>query len=289
LRKRKREEDVGEEEQGNGSEGTSYTQAVRAMKRIIMFTKLRTNVLPLGKEELQKIIERIGVIEKGANLPEKWWKNGVHDVGLMVGVNKHGFGEWEAICSDPELPFLEVAVKLRKEEEMDVEEVEEGVGPKMKKKKGRNTATLGFPGDKAAQNRIDYLIKLVASEKGPTTGPLPQKGKVKDRSKDKDKPKLDAEKNDHKKSTSSVKTSSKDSSPTTGSTQKSIVPYFSPTKSDGVGRSAAVPLAVKRVKIVAPPQEKGDRETKEEKKEKKRKKRKREQKGEKGKGEEGER
>ncbi|KAA6396233.1 MAG: putative Chromodomain-helicase-DNA-binding protein 8 [Streblomastix strix] len=46
-----------------------------------------------------------GQIKHSAHIPN-WWNN-IHDRGLIVGTWKHGSGNWKAIRSDPQLPFVE--------------------------------------------------------------------------------------------------------------------------------------------------------------------------------------
>jgi hypothetical protein len=36
-----------------------------------------------------------------------------HDIALLKGIDKHGYGRWEEVCSDPDLPFLAIAQSMR--------------------------------------------------------------------------------------------------------------------------------------------------------------------------------
>jgi len=209
------EDEEDEETYGNGGEGTSHTQAVRALKRIILFSKLRSRVLPLPKEELIKIFSKAKL---SIHIP-RWWIAGEHDVGLVYGVNKYGFGEWEQICSDPEFPFVAVAQeRIRAKEEAaalaKAAEAEEAASNqekkgtttstegsttttekrKVKRERTRNkiknlglyTTTLGFPRDKVIQNRIDLLIKQMPFEdasKKNSTSPKKDESSEKNRKK----------------------------------------------------------------------------------------------------------
>lgn len=43
----------------------------------------------------------------------KWWQVTTHDIALLKGIDKHGYGRWEEVCSDPDLPFFAIAQSMR--------------------------------------------------------------------------------------------------------------------------------------------------------------------------------
>lgn len=69
----------------------TFGQCKRVVQRIMMFSNLRTKVLP--NEKLDKYLKRAN---KFVQLP-KWWIPGTHDKALLVGIDRHGFGSWEEV------------------------------------------------------------------------------------------------------------------------------------------------------------------------------------------------
>jgi chromodomain-helicase-DNA-binding protein 7 len=67
----------------------------------MLFSDVRTKLLPIEKFE-----KKFKHCHKSAYLPD-WWIPGKHDRGLVEGIDKHGL-EYEDICSDTTLPFIEV-------------------------------------------------------------------------------------------------------------------------------------------------------------------------------------
>eukprot|EP00026_Physarum_polycephalum_P000102 Phypoly_transcript_00102.p1 GENE.Phypoly_transcript_00102~~Phypoly_transcript_00102.p1 ORF type:complete len:2164 (+),score=408.47 Phypoly_transcript_00102:294-6785(+) len=80
----------------------TFGQCKRVVQRIMMFSNLRTKVLP--HEKLDKHLKRAG---RFVSLP-KWWVPGAHDKALLIGIDRHGFGSWEEIVLDPSLPFYQL-------------------------------------------------------------------------------------------------------------------------------------------------------------------------------------
>jgi len=87
----------------------AWKKSLIAMQHVFMFGKLRSQVLCLPDKELTEKLNRARPI---SHIPS-WWVMGKHDKGLLLGVVKHGFGKWDLICDDEELPFLEVANQKR--------------------------------------------------------------------------------------------------------------------------------------------------------------------------------
>lgn len=174
----------------------------RAVQRIMLFSKLRTEVLPN-----RKLTKRLKKAIRTPDLP-RWWNPEIHDKGLLEGVDIHGFGQWEEICKDKNLPFFEQYQKMggaeqaekEKEEkagkeekaDSDNEEKEEtkettdgvdhedeeekpkaeekpdekkGKGKKGKKKPKGITGAINFPKDRICMKRLEYTMNLVTAPK----------------------------------------------------------------------------------------------------------------------------
>jgi len=43
----------------------------------------------------------------------KWWQAVTHDIALLKSIDKHGYGRWEEVCSDPDLPFFSIVQSTR--------------------------------------------------------------------------------------------------------------------------------------------------------------------------------
>jgi len=69
-----------------------------------MFLNLRKKVLKLSDDEINEKFKYLST--RQSQLPG-WWIPIVHDKGLLRGVDKHGYGKWEEIVNDPELPFFD--------------------------------------------------------------------------------------------------------------------------------------------------------------------------------------
>jgi len=158
-----------------------------------LFGTLRKKVLACSEEELSDKLKYVSL--KGSGLPI-WWKPIVHDKALLRGVARHGYGKWEEMCSDPTLPFRDLAFERMKspsstpvepvhttEPSKDDEDSEGGetckdtddakeiknetdksTSPKSKKGKkppGKFSMVLDMPKDKVLLKRLQYLIKTV--------------------------------------------------------------------------------------------------------------------------------
>eukprot|EP01125_Pyxidicula_operculata_P004888 TRINITY_DN1811_c0_g3_i2.p1 TRINITY_DN1811_c0_g3~~TRINITY_DN1811_c0_g3_i2.p1 ORF type:complete len:1367 (+),score=527.34 TRINITY_DN1811_c0_g3_i2:253-4101(+) len=87
----------------------SFVQAKRALERLNMFNTIRKQILSLQDTELTQRFQivKVSTITKRSGLPE-WWIPIVHDKELLKGVDKHGFGKWESIFTDPESEFYKI-------------------------------------------------------------------------------------------------------------------------------------------------------------------------------------
>merc|ERR1712137_66586 len=177
---------------GDGS--LSFAQCKRVLGRVELFKNLREKILPM-KNELPDALEDARL---SATLPS-WWVASVHDYTLILGVIAHGFGRWEKICTDENLPFYplgkEILSKMddsekppaaleaalansqnamdpgndsdsNKEDDDETMEVEVH-SKKTKRKRGRQleiyTNVLDFPKEKMLTKRLDYLVKYLTT------------------------------------------------------------------------------------------------------------------------------
>ena len=114
------EEKENEKEDESGDQNLTIAQCKRLLMRIHLFKELREKIIPNG--ELLPVL--LKTASRPANLP-LWWKPEIHDHYLILGINKHGFGQWERICTDPQLPFFALAssrLKLIESENSDAED-----------------------------------------------------------------------------------------------------------------------------------------------------------------------
>lgn len=88
------------------TEPTEFTvvQAKRFLQRVDLFRDMQM-VLEAIKQ-FPNLLRFMGV---PPSLPS-WWEPGVHDIDLVIGTGRHGFGSWETICRDTSLNFHRVAV-----------------------------------------------------------------------------------------------------------------------------------------------------------------------------------
>ena len=88
----------------NGDISLSLAQCKRVLQRVKLFKDLNEKILPM-KDQLKL---KLSDARPSATLPS-WWNPSDHDFALILGVVKHGFGQWEKICSDDEFCFYELA------------------------------------------------------------------------------------------------------------------------------------------------------------------------------------
>ena len=84
----------------------SSQQSKRVLQRIEALTALRDQVIWSPNAN-----EIFGRLSAQAQLPS-WWKHRKHDIAVLKGIHSHGFGQWDAICSDPKLPFWKRVQKV---------------------------------------------------------------------------------------------------------------------------------------------------------------------------------
>lgn len=130
--------------EGEPEETLSLQQCKRIIQRLKLFKDLRSRVLS-ARSRLPEYVKN------APNLPQLplWWRPEVHDVGLVKGTVKHGFGKWEKICSDPALPFFSLA-RERLALADSVESVEEDVSGL-----SRSSSNLAASTDSLAGGRED--------------------------------------------------------------------------------------------------------------------------------------
>jgi hypothetical protein len=149
--------------------------ARRIWERISTFDTLRRDVLTQGglDAKLSK------ATPTGYGLMS-WWLIPQFDVALLRAVDKHGFGKWGMVCSDPTLPFgaaakanmpPEVYARLsaasaQKPKEMD-EDVDED---KEMDEDAKDLWSAFLPSEKLLWKRVQYLVQLA------TTDPLSASG-----------------------------------------------------------------------------------------------------------------
>ena len=85
----------------------TVVQCKRLLSRIKMFKDLREKVL--SKKEILPTLLKSAL--RSTTMPA-WWRPEFHDYDLLLGVDKHGFSQWEKICSDPSLSFYVEAAKV---------------------------------------------------------------------------------------------------------------------------------------------------------------------------------
>jgi len=78
--------------------------ARRIWERVTTFEMLRREVLTQGG--LDTVLSRATPV--GYGFPS-WWLVPQFDVALLRAVDKHGFGKWHSVCTDPTMPFMEAA------------------------------------------------------------------------------------------------------------------------------------------------------------------------------------
>ena len=128
-------------------------------------------------------------------LPAPWWKTDIHDKALIMGINKHGFGQWEKLCADQSLPFYFLAEeKLKNSNSQPIADEKKNdkkgsSGNKNcsdsedsdsnqedddepRRKRGRKadiyTTAIDFPKEKILMKRLEYLIQLIHHPAAPS-------------------------------------------------------------------------------------------------------------------------
>ena len=164
-----------ETESGVGDANLSVTQCKRIMERIKLMKSIREKLLP----QQESLSEHLKLTVTPSHLPP-WWKPAVHDIALLQAICKHGFSQWEKICSDEEFPFFHLANSLSKTPLLAPgapEPADNASNPSAdpktaaaaaaKKKRGRQseifTGAINFPKDKTLMNRIDYLLNVLTN------------------------------------------------------------------------------------------------------------------------------
>ena len=177
---------------GRGDSSLSYAQCKRVLQRVKLFQDLRTKILPKGSDVLDDIIQKARTT---TTLPLWWtWE---YDKALVVGVTRHGFGQWEKLCTDEDLPFYKLAKqRLALSDGINAmqsssdtignqspksssntgggdseKEDDDSNNPPKKRKRGRQieiyTTALDFPKEKVLTKRLDYLIKFITEPPKP--------------------------------------------------------------------------------------------------------------------------
>jgi superfamily II DNA or RNA helicase len=162
--------------------GLTFTQGKRAADRIEFFDTLRKKILRLSEEELQNRAR--SVPKTAAGLP-KWWDSQVHDLAVLKGIDKYGWGHWEELCMDPLFPFHAMCSKAFSEKGMpfpeapsksDAMDVDTKATPKKEKdddnddddaESGGNSLlakAIDFPRDKFLWKRVQQAVKYMSEE-----------------------------------------------------------------------------------------------------------------------------
>ncbi|KAJ8906974.1 hypothetical protein NDN08_003457 [Rhodosorus marinus] len=92
------EEDDLKSSQESGLFVHSLERAERVLERLDFFKYLRVQVL-----QYPNLPQTLRGVKRQKELPD-WWRS-AHDRALLLGVNKHGLNNWEAIAKDTELGF----------------------------------------------------------------------------------------------------------------------------------------------------------------------------------------
>ncbi|KAL7751398.1 hypothetical protein RI367_003258 [Sorochytrium milnesiophthora] len=138
-------------ERWEGDEEYTVDRARKVLKRNDFLRYLRNRVL--AHQDFDALIM---TARKTSSVPE-WWVLGTHDRALLRAVSKHGFGRSDAIISDPEYPFAEMAVQFRntpgstQEYETDT----------TKKKVFSIILGLPWPKDSSMQKRVEGMCMLI--------------------------------------------------------------------------------------------------------------------------------
>lgn len=178
-------------------------QSKRLVQRVHVFRDLRRSVLP-RLEQLPTLLA-----SAARTYMPKWWVASRHDHPLICGILKHGFGQWEKLCADPELPFYDMAKEkmassksstttgTTEESETPAEEEpsqeptalnkstggasddEDDDDDDKSRRRGRKadvyTTAINFPKEKPIIKRVAYIIKYLTELK---LSPLSDESKV---------------------------------------------------------------------------------------------------------------
>lgn len=178
--------------------GLTFTQGKRAADRIEFFDTLRKKILRFSEDEVQN---RVKSIPKTASGLPKWWDSLVHDLAVLRGIDKHGWGHWEELCTDQAFPFYAMSVKALKEKGIAVPEPGTTVKPdamevdsappkgrkvaqdddKDEDEDGAGTAALfakaiEFPRDKFLWKRVQQALKYMSDDSQKLAFGSPSKG-----------------------------------------------------------------------------------------------------------------
>uniref|UniRef100_A0A6B2L1L2 FYR N-terminal domain-containing protein n=1 Tax=Arcella intermedia TaxID=1963864 RepID=A0A6B2L1L2_9EUKA len=142
----------------------SAVQAKRALERVAMFNALRRQVLALPEKEMEQLLTgplSLPSVLKRSHLPD-WWEPYKHDMGLVRGIDKFGFGKWEEVFTEPSFNLI-----------VEKKKAEFGEGA------GSLNGVLALPQDKVFMKRINYIIKIASGgkslEKAPSIAELEEK------------------------------------------------------------------------------------------------------------------
>eukprot|EP01090_Pellita_catalonica_P015098 TRINITY_DN3995_c0_g2_i4.p1 TRINITY_DN3995_c0_g2~~TRINITY_DN3995_c0_g2_i4.p1 ORF type:complete len:381 (+),score=61.42 TRINITY_DN3995_c0_g2_i4:115-1257(+) len=170
-----------------------YQQAAVVVNRLGLFHNIY-EMLPGLVRAANQIDQALANQPFPPNFP-RWWRVGEHDRALVQGVCTYGFGKWEDLCADPNLPFYNIAMNMRMAEAgvtdgtaahllwMTQENVSQAewqdsvlesalhfsessltlLDPN-RESKGSNRIILRWPSDDACFSRLDHILECFQSQ-----------------------------------------------------------------------------------------------------------------------------
>eukprot|EP01125_Pyxidicula_operculata_P016654 TRINITY_DN576_c0_g2_i1.p1 TRINITY_DN576_c0_g2~~TRINITY_DN576_c0_g2_i1.p1 ORF type:complete len:2102 (+),score=699.65 TRINITY_DN576_c0_g2_i1:116-6421(+) len=122
--------------------------------RIMMFTHIRRNILIHPDSYLNQVLQKIAQIplSETIGMPE-WWIPVKHDIDLIKGVNKLGYGNWYEIVTNPSFAVSEDTSKYLRAKRFKLAETGSG-------EKKSNYELLNLPQDHIFYARIHKIIKI---------------------------------------------------------------------------------------------------------------------------------
>ncbi|EFA77978.1 myb domain-containing protein [Heterostelium album PN500] len=136
----------------------TISQCKRLVNRIYFLNKLRGKILK--NPNLTTILDDVSPPH---SFP-MWYQKGVHDIALLQGIAKHGYGQFEDICKDKSFPFYDIYKNLAKTQgKYESSDGEDENSDKKRKRKEQIIDILRLPKDKYLNARIDSVIDFVVN------------------------------------------------------------------------------------------------------------------------------
>ncbi|GAM18730.1 hypothetical protein SAMD00019534_019050 [Acytostelium subglobosum LB1] len=139
------------------------SQCKRLLGRIHFLKKLR-NTLGTDRDNIPALLEHV----PSPSCFPSWYQKNVHDLALVEGVSKHGYGQFEEICRDESLPFYSIYKTLLQQKGLNDDDNDNNDDPAIAEKRKRKenvVEVLNMPRDKFLNSRVELVVEYINNQR----------------------------------------------------------------------------------------------------------------------------